>query len=414
MNVITRNDCEKIIKQEFEFADAGLITFEVVQLGSFLGFLGEYFQLKIEANVDGKIQRLFYFAKSLPVKNQREREIQAKQGFHKKEILIYEQIFTKFNEPKVDTKDAWCPRFVFAKDDVLILEDLAIKGYRTMPFRYEFRQRHIEEALKMMARFHSCSFIYEAKNTKKIGDEFKEILVDVGYVPENPWFQTGLKTIVQIADDLGLFKTYGVKRNFEDSLNEFFVRMYDPTDDIVKVLSNSDAWKNNLMFTFEGKGLNEPNHCVMLDYQVAKYLPLPIDILIIIHTNTRRSHRDLMMKHYLKFYYERLEMELSKQSNLVLSEFVTFQKFIKSCEYFKLVAMIFHAFATMIHLTANSIFAQMSVEDYEKFMLNDRFSFVKKMMEDDSVYCERVTEAVTELSEYLNLCLLNNNKIFNK
>lgn len=404
MTNISKRDCKEILQKELKNKNFFCQEFKVEKIGEFLGFLGEYFQLRISAEVDGVSRSFSYFVKAQSIRNQQENQIQDEKVFHKKEISIYREIFEKAFDVKLGMAGDWRPEIFLSKEDVLVLEDLSVKGYKTLPFQFKFRQKHVEEALKMLARFHSCSIIYEEKNHgKKIGEQFEEVLVDEGFSVTNPWLHTSFSAVEMVAKT----KTKYSKSHhqiFGESLNaklhEMLERMYQPVDDVMKVLSHCDAWKNNLMFTFADEGFEEPTNCILLDFQIAKYLPLPIDVLIAIAANTRRSHCMEIMKDYLKFYYSRLEYELLK-SGIDLKSMISFEKFIKSCEYFKHVALVYNAISIMISHIPTKVYAQMSVEEFRTFTIVSRNEVVANFMQEDSFYNECVTEAVEQLVEYL-------------
>lgn len=392
---ITGPDCEKILRKELGSSNFRLTDHEIVKIGSFLGFLGEYYQIKINYEFEGKNESSSYFAKSLP-SNEVEREIQRGNGFHAKEIKLYAEVFPKTALPN----DDWCPKFLLAKDDTLVLENLAVKGYKTLPFRFEFSDSHLEVALTTLAKFHSRSFIYEKRNPeKKIREEFSEVLFDLGFNSSNPWLQNGFRVIGQVAEKIGCFEKFDIRDELQEKLGEFFKRMYKPESDIVKVLSHSDAWKNNLMFSFDGT-LEKPLHCMLLDFQIAKCIPLPIDVLLLIYLNTRRKFREKSLQLHLSFYFEKLKEELNKHT-IDIEQIVGYQQFMDSCSYFNLVAIIFKSISTMVHCFPTEMFTNMTTAEYDQFMNNDRYAFVSDLMDSDVDYFERVTEAVEELVEYL-------------
>lgn len=401
---ITKADCEIILRKELGNQDFAIRNFHVAKRGEFLGFLGEYYQLIVTAKVDKKTRRFSYFVKTLPVTNQRERKIQTLQGFHKKEIEVYREIFAKIAIAKYGSADCWCPELFLSDDEVLVLEDLSAKGYKTLPFRFKLQKAHIEEALKALARFHSCSVVFEARNLgKTVGEEFKDVLIDNGFVVGNPWLQNSFRVVQMVAMTRTKYsKTH--KSSFEESmiekLHEMMERMYRPTVDVLKVLCNSDVWKNNLMFTFDADSIDHPTHCMLLDFQIAKYLPLPLDVLMLIIVNTRKSQRVELLDHYLKFYYDRLSVELGK-SNVDLATKMTFEKFRTSCEYFQLMPIIYNAISLMISHIPIDFYTQMTVDEYEAFTVKNRNEVVNKFMDEDAFYSECVTEAVEEIIECL-------------
>lgn len=403
MTNITLSDCEKIIRKELGSERFVVNDFKLTKRGEFLGFLGEYYQLDITVNVDEKLQSFPYFVKASPITNQSHRESQDEQGFQKKEISMYSQIFPKIAGVRIG-EDRFCPNFYLSKDDILVLEDLTFKGYKTLPFQFKFKNAHIEESLKALARFHSCSIAYDHNYPgSNIGKEFKDILTINGFVITNPWFHNSLRAIEFVATTKSKHaKSH--KELFTSSLNakmlELLDRMYQPTVHVIKVIGHSDMWKNNLMFNFDSDNFDQPKHCVLLDFQIAKYLPLPIDVLMLILLNTRRAHHEEMMEKYLKFYYESLESAL-KNVDIDLEPKLSFVKFRASCGYFKLVALVYNAISVMVTHIPTSFFTQITPDEYEAFTLTNRNTFVAQFIDEDPFYKDCVTEAVDELVEYI-------------
>lgn len=397
MKIITKFDCEKILLKELEHLKFDVQEFEVVKFGDFLGFLGEYYTVVIHAEVDGKFQSFQYFMKTLP--EGKDKELQVEQGFHAKEVFIYKEIFNKIIRSKSSAADSWCPKYFLSNNDALVLEDLSLKNYKILPFGYKFKQSHMEEALKMLARFHSCSIAYNDKNPgKTIGEIYDKTFVDKSFIASNPWLQNGFRTVEQLATKYETFEN--VQKSFSEKFHETFERMHNPSVENIKVLCHADLWKNNLMFKFDDeKNFDYPLHCVLLDFQVAKYIPLQIDVLMVIILNTKKDHRENLLEHYLKFYYENLEDELLKV-NVKLEPKISFSKFKESCEYFKHVALVYNAIATMITHVRPERFSQMTPEEYEAFTISDRIAIVKRLMKEDEFYAESVTESVESLVEY--------------
>lgn len=394
-------DCEVILEKVLQSRNFGLVDFEIQKIGNFLGFLGEHHQIQINFKNHGKFERFSFFVKSLPIANKLQRQTQSEQGFHLKEVKIYQDIFPKLSGARTSSCDAWCPKMMFAKDDILVLEDLSLRGYKTLPFRFELKKCHIEVALTTLAKLHSRSFIYEAKNPQqKVAEDFAAILTDKSFIASNPWIQNGFQAIKKAAEKVGSFRKFQIKDEVIQKLGAFFTRIYQPENDIPKVFSHSDLWKNNLMFTFDGD-LEKPTHCLLLDYQLAKYVPFPIDALMLIILNTRRNNREKDFNAYLKFYYGKLTKELSNDS-IDFDKIVSYEKFLSSCDYFKLVALVYNAISLMITFIPTEVYTQMTAAEYDEFMTRDRFATVSGIMDIDEVYQECVAEAVDELIEYLS------------
>lgn len=403
-SLILKSDCKKILLQEIGLTSCTIKEFEVTSAGSFLGYLGEYFYLKIIIESEEKSSILTYFVKSLPISNQSERKIIEEQGIFKKESQCYVTIFPKLLKFIRNSDDKWCPSLYLAKDDVLVLENLSEKRYRTMPFRYMFNQKHVEETLKALARFHSCSIQYEKESGKKIGNEFQHVFQEKSFVISNLWLHVGFRSIMMVAKQFTKYSKSHQEyfdKSFYKKLFQFFDRTECSENNGIQVLVHRDLWKNNMMFRFaQDSDLDYPEHCVLLDFQIARYLPLSIDVVMGIIMNTRKEHHEKFMDYYLQFYYNYLKEKLAKE-NIDLKTLMTFDVFTESCKYFKLFALIFNAIARMIIHIPSEYYAGLSIEDYDMFTNKNRNSFIEKFMNEDPVYHDYIVEAVEELIEDL-------------
>lgn len=170
--------------------------------------------------------------------------------------------------------------------------------------------------------------------------------------------------------------------------------MESSPNDILKVFSHRDLWKNNLMFKFDEKcDDNNPLHCILLDYQTARYLPITIDVLMAIVCTTRKHHRDEFCDFYVKFYYEQLSNELQKFKNS-LSAKMSFETFVKSCAHHKTFALVYNVILVMITTLPREYFVDGSEDDYRDFAEGNRSKLVLDYMDKDSHYHDHLIEAV--------------------
>lgn len=169
--------------------------------------------------------------------------------------------------------------------------------------------------------------------------------------------------------------------------------------DVLKVLAHRDIWRNNLMFEFE-EGTEEPVHCVLLDYQTARYLPITIDVLMAIICTTTTAHQEKFYSYYVEFYYEELGKEL-KRFNINLETMMPFDKFIKSCDYHKTFALVYNVIVMMISLIPREFFVNFSEEEYRDYSEGNRSKFVLDYMSKDSCYRERLVEGVEAAVKFI-------------
>lgn len=189
---ISEIECERIVKKASKHENVVVVNFELENFGNYFGFLGEYFRLKIDANVNDLSEEFNFFVKSLPVTDLKQRKMLVESGIFKKEVKLYEDLLLNLSE--LSTKENfWCPRGYLFRDDLLVLDNMALKGYKMLPFHFKFDKQHVEKTLKSLASFHCSSIIYEEINGKNsIVDEFGKLLFETS-ATDILWYHAGLK-----------------------------------------------------------------------------------------------------------------------------------------------------------------------------------------------------------------------------
>lgn len=192
MAQINKSECLQIIKRATEDENVNILEHNVEKFGSYLGHLGEYYRLKIVANVSNQAKSFNFFVKCLPTRDIKQRNMLIETGIFRKEANLYERLLKELmNSAARHEIDAWCPIAYLCRDDFMVLEDLSLKNYEMLPFHVKFTQSHLEETLKVLARFHSCSIWYEMKCPNKIEKEIGDILFETS-IDDISWYHAGL------------------------------------------------------------------------------------------------------------------------------------------------------------------------------------------------------------------------------
>lgn len=203
---------------------------------------------------------------------------------------------------------------------------------------------------------------------------------------------------------MALNKTQFGRENQKLIEDDFYQRIFEsianmescPTD-VIKVLVHRDVWKNNLMFRLNDK--NEPIHCVLLDFQTARYLAITIDFMMALNcTNKRNSHETF--ESYMMYYYKLLKNELYK-FDIDLCTKMSFESFKNGCEYHKLVAFVYNAIVVQITHLPREHFESYTEDEYRDFADGNRSKHILKFMDKDSIYSDRLIEAVEDILNYL-------------
>lgn len=189
---LSKFECEKIVKKATRHENVKVVEFKLENFGNYFGFLGEYFRLRIEANVNHVPEVFNFFVKSLPITDLKQRKMLIETGIFRKEVKIYENLLLNLSE--ISTKENfWCPSSYLFRDDLLVLDNMALKGYKMLPFQFKFDKKHVELTLKSLAALHCSSIIYEEMNgINSIVDEFGKLLFETS-VADITWYHAGLK-----------------------------------------------------------------------------------------------------------------------------------------------------------------------------------------------------------------------------
>lgn len=187
-------ECEKIVRKATKAENVKIVKAKIENFGVYLGFLGEYFRLEIEASVNDVRIDLKFFMKSLPITDMKQRKMLEDTGIFEKEVKLYETLIPQL-AALTPNCNRWSPKAFLARNDLLIIDDLSLEGYKIFPFQFKFDQAHVEVTLKALASFHSSSIAYEENQRnerKSIKDKFGEILFETS-VMDITWFHAGLK-----------------------------------------------------------------------------------------------------------------------------------------------------------------------------------------------------------------------------
>lgn len=191
-------EVEEIVRKATKKKSVKIVEFVIAEFGNYLGFLGEYFRLKIDADVEGTNYKLNFFMKSLPFKDKKQRKMLEETGIFRKEVKLYEKLLLDLSQLN-QNKKSWGPNAYLCRENLLVLDDLALKDYKILSSQKKFDQAHVEEIMKTLASFHCCSIVYEKvqKETggRSIGEEFGELLFETS-VCDIPWFHSGLKVTI--------------------------------------------------------------------------------------------------------------------------------------------------------------------------------------------------------------------------
>lgn len=432
--VITGEECRKVVQTALKChaPDSVVIVSHTVQVagGPALGFLGEYFRLLVEAKIkvsinlslqmtddtdalsfkDCPASSYSFFLKSIPRRNRETQIIVRNLGLFRKEAELY-QLFKKMECPAVKIDNAWHPEYYLARDDVIVLQDLAAT-YRHIDDRRQMNGHEVSELLKCLGRMHASSLAFEKRssNREPLSSSrcYGEFLRDTTLDPANEWFGCGLRMICFVAYNYCDTSRLPVEQTeFMDRLNQVYCFSEEVTA-FERVICHRDVWYKNCMFKYPAHS-DRPEHCLLLDFQKCCYQPPAADVLQAILVNSRRAVRDHELDKWLRFYLDFLRRHLRteytfSETELFDLKFLNWTNFCETVDHYRLLALVSNCVITSVVQLAPGLLDDLQREsphDYHYVSIVDRSQFVHEQMERDAHYRDHLMETVEELLAFL-------------
>ncbi|XP_055551103.1 uncharacterized protein LOC129733330 [Wyeomyia smithii] len=418
--LISLSDCTAVVRLEqgklltAEDDTIQILNYRLEKVPGQPGFLGEYAHLIVTVKVNGKSKELNYFVKCLPYTDPKQREIIQEIGVFKKEADSYRELFSAFSQdPSRVSK--WHPSCWLARDDILVMEDLHSSGYRPMPWRKDFGKAHLLTIFDALAQMHACSLDLEFNQMagKRLDAKFGSMLTENTFMKESTWFTVGLKGIFKVALEGSRYaRTAAYKTRMASEMLNKMERIFElskPTDRFQSVIVHRDLWFNNMMFKFDNDPLtgtidyDKPKSCILIDFQIARYLPPAIDFLCTIYLLTRRCHRDEHYDFYMEYYYRRLSEKL-QLLNLDIKVLLPWKQYVESLEHYRLVGLLWSGVLLAFVNLPEGFLGDLHVTDvdaYHEFCLVSRDATIMEFFQKDCNYRERLLDSVDETIEYL-------------
>lgn len=405
--LISAGECEQIVRKSLGSDDATVIAYEISKIPGHIGFLGEYLQLEVTAENNGVQLKERYFLKSLPLSDKNQRAMMEEMGFFRKEVGIYSKILSGFGHNEAPSK--WRPNCYLTRDDLIVLEDLKWRQeFRMVHFQTALKQPHLHLVLTTVAQMHALSLNYEYNcvGGQRLDELYADLLFEASVQRDNSWFMAGLAGIKAIALNGTKYcgdpaKKQIMEQGIDDKLNQIF-EIVKPTTEFQSTLVHRDIWLNNLMFQFENDNLQAPKTCILLDFQICRYLPPIIDFLLTLYLTTRRSHRDAFFQHYFDFYYSQLASKL-RQFQLDPDRILPREQLQRSMRHYKIIAHIFAGIYLALTNLPETVLDRLHHDDpelYHQYCNGNRDEFLLKYLREDEFYRETMTECVEETVEY--------------
>ncbi|XP_037710580.1 uncharacterized protein LOC119547687 isoform X2 [Drosophila subpulchrella] len=351
-----------------------------------MGYMGEYYKLHLEVEDIGEKKKHFlkYFIKSLPRKNEPQREECERKGVFHKESAVYTHILPNIQK--------------------YVLEDLT-QNYRHLNAKESYTLDHYKLVLEHLSELHAASIAWEEKEILNIYKNYKDVLIELHLDANNSWYITGLKAIVFLAARHPQYQTRKAQQFIQDKLYNLLTKaeeLVEPSQTIRNVLCHRDAWDRNILYHFEKNSSVLPDACCIVDFQIAKYCSPTLDVLFLLYIVASVEVRRKIYDECLEHYYKCLESNLDRMG--LEKSLITREIFLKECQRTRLAALLIWALTEPQTKMSPSISNRLRSEEPEKFdyYLNvDRSGLLLRVMDIQPGYEEIIMSPIRELVDYL-------------
>ncbi|XP_063891857.1 uncharacterized protein LOC110374784 [Helicoverpa armigera] len=409
---ITEEDIKLILASYNRSNEEIIIENYSVQSASdkMLGFLAEYWKVRVLLS-NRKV--LYFFIKAISRSNAAKANMVKELHLFDKEAYFYTEIKEKIEVPGLKP---WAARLITALDDAMVFEDLSSIHYKLRNKFDRFDMAHTLQALKTLARFHASSIIYEEKKKEEtpggytINDEYEQSLDRGGYTSTSDWFCQCMYGALEAIKSYSKYTEADI--NLIDSLWQGVwstaLSLSDFAPKQKNVICHRDLWNNNIMFHYTEAGENqpEPDDCILVDFQAIRYQPPAGDVMLLLCCNLDPTFREQNLRLFLDFYYEELGKILCNY-NVNIASIMSRDDFLQSAEEQRqwgliLCACLIPQFWLDDDLTTE-IFSDNA--QFNEILSKNKGLFIKKMMESNVDYKQKVMEIFEEIAD--RYCLSN-------
>lgn len=190
-----------------------------------------------------------------------------------------------------------------------------------------------------------------------------------------------------------------IKNELPELLNTVY-EMVNPSTKYCNVFCHRDIWGGNVFFS---KSEPYEKGAVFVDFQLCRYSPAAIDILMTLFLNMRPSERKLIETECHEFYYQEFSRELSTMGYKA-EEFMTYEDFLQSIKDLCLFGALYNCMAATILRVPGDYLKDMKLhrpEDFHRYTNVDRTQEVLDLIKTDAEFGSYMLECVEDMMKLI-------------
>ncbi|XP_035727994.1 uncharacterized protein LOC118444137 [Vespa mandarinia] len=406
--LLTDQDVRYIVERKLHGNNFNIVNSSMVSVDNTNGYLGQYYNVHVTIKLDdSSIKILNFFVKTLPPTNSPQYAFILRYDTFNKEIFIYTDVIRRMGVGKGFKWLAEC--YLCKKDSIIVLENAKIEGYVIHDKHVPFDESHCILTIKALSNFHSRSLILDEKlrsTGRTIFDIYGHLFNEVIFTEDELARKISKESINAIfllidLDDRLNNKDKDKLKKRVNSWSLVFPNLLIPSKKYRNVICHRDLWANNIMFKYDSNG--SPFGCYLIDFQMVRYCPPAMDVVLSLYLITDRTTRDRHFESLLKIYHDTLKKAL-KEEGFDIEECLPWLSFRDSCYETKNIALFFALINLQLMLMPSQAAEEFmgSPDDFEKVLYGEKRSeLVRSQYEKVEPYRNRIRENLLEVFEML-------------
>jgi len=397
----------ELIKTYQEILDKNGINEVVIDLdvvvpplqGEHLASASEYVTVKTSSGRDIEL-----FVKRMP-SNLQHYELLKDMNVFPKESAFYNSLLKDMQEIYLDKTGSpkpmdFFPKCLFANDEMIVMENLAKKGYVLLSKRERQDLETAKIVLKNLSQLHAVTYVMVFDMGK--GAFFNKYrFLEENFVGPNKAQKLSTKLFTSSVENSIMFlencevpgkqKTIDKLLSYRDgkNVNIMIETLSHESLHLLFVANHGDCWNNNMMF-YRDPVSNKLTHNILLDFQVARLGSPNLDVGYFLFTSVKPEVRRKEWKTLLRFYFDNLKKSVD---NLGKTFNYTFEEFVKDYRIKSMLGFWMNlAVVTGMEILAEVDFANLQEDLFE------RWNFImRKWMEENPDKAIEVSKEIVAL-----------------
>ncbi|EDV91147.1 uncharacterized protein LOC6568254 [Drosophila grimshawi] len=226
------------------------------------------------------------------------------------------------------------PKCYTARHDLLIMEDLRVRGFEMSDRHKGLSMEETESVLLQVAQLHALSLAYKFEHPLEFTKMCSVISEGIFCTANTSWYKNYYERLTKnaikmVSDVLPADSKYmQAMRTFaEDS--SFFGQMVElaSAESPLSAICHGDCWVNNFLYRYDPEDRQRVLEVALVDFQLVRYSSIALDIANLLYCCTTKKLRDVQLQTLLKIYTEELYKWLEMLCTILPEHCNTLEKF---------------------------------------------------------------------------------------